>query len=448
MMGRGFAPYRQIFSSQPPLWLPLIYASFRLFGESFLAGQLVTTTAGMVAIVAVMLMTRQLGGRGSSIIAGTLMILSPLELEGSRLINADIPSVALAAVGVALAVRYANNGHRGWLAAASIATIFSILLKLLGLFAVPSLVLFAAARWKHAHEIGDRQRRRFIVQDVLIIFGILAGITLLSLALVGSDRVWNQVITFHWAAREVYSSVPDGKWHMLAQLFVSERLLILAAPLAPLCLLSGIDGLALFAWPCLTFFAVLGHRPLYDHHMVALIPALAAAIGVGAGHLGFVFALIARWISLQPRPVRIIGRTACVMAGLAFLGVGVNQAWTQVTDQQTFMRDSAFPSPDLHAVDLIVKNSQSGDMIITDAQGIAFLANRNVPPDLADTSFTRIFTGYLRPREVIDQGEQYHARLMLIWTWRLMRMPEVMRWAEKRFSRRIELGNGRVLYLE
>ena len=50
MMGRGFALYRQIFNSQPPLWLPLIYGSFRLFGENFLAGQLVTATAGLITI--------------------------------------------------------------------------------------------------------------------------------------------------------------------------------------------------------------------------------------------------------------------------------------------------------------------------------------------------------------------------------------------------------------
>src|ERR1700733_15275818 len=56
MMGRGFALYGQIFNSQPPLWLPLIYTSFRLFGQSFLAGQLVTATAGLIAIAAVMLM--------------------------------------------------------------------------------------------------------------------------------------------------------------------------------------------------------------------------------------------------------------------------------------------------------------------------------------------------------------------------------------------------------
>jgi hypothetical protein len=39
-------------------------------------------------------------------------------------------------------------------------------------------------------------------------------------------------------------------------------------------------------------------------------------------------------------------------------------------------------------------------------------------------------------------------RLMLLWTGRLGLMPEVVRWAEKRFPVRIEMGSGRMLYLE
>jgi hypothetical protein len=113
-----------------------------------------------------------------------------------------------------------------------------------------------------------------------------------------------------------------------------------------------------------------------------------------------------------------------------------------------FMRGSAVPSPDLGAVELIVKNTKPNDMIITDAQGIAFLAKRDVPPGLTDTSYLRIATGYLRPRDVIDQAERYHVSLVLLWTWRLSLMPEVVQWAEKRFPHRVELGNGRVLYLQ
>lgn len=87
-------------------------------------------------------------------------------------------------------------------------------------------------------------------------------------------------------------------------------------------------------------------------------------------------------------------------------------------------------------------------MIITDDQGLAFLAARDVPPDLTDTSFNRINSGYLQAREVIDQGERYDVRLMLLWTGRLGLMPEVVRWAEKRFPVRIEMGRGRMLYLK
>jgi hypothetical protein len=86
-------------------------------------------------------------------------------------------------------------------------------------------------------------------------------------------------------------------------------------------------------------------------------------------------------------------------------------------------------------------------MIITDDQGLAFLAARDVPPGLTDTSYTRISTGYLQAREVIDQAEQYKVSLVLFWTGRLSSMPEVVEWAEKRFPLRIELGGGRILFM-
>jgi hypothetical protein len=449
MMGRGFAPYARIFNSQPPLWLPTIYVVFRLFGESFLAGQMITASAGLIAIAAVLLITKQLGGGVGSILAGTLVTLSPLELEWSRLINADVPCVALSAVGMALAARYARRGGCGWLMAASAATACSILVKLLGLYAVPSLFLFTIVRWAHSSEINRRQQVRFIARDFLIILGTFAGITLLTLTFVRLDLFWNQVVTFHWVARNVYPSVPLGeKWHELTKLLIGEPLLVMLAPLAVFCLLGGLEGLAIFAWPCFALVGLLDQRPLFDHHMVALIPALAAAIGVGAGNLGVVYAPFLRWFSELIRPIRFIVGTVGAIAGLTLLGAGVFQARSELADQQMFMRGSAVPSPDLGAVELIVKNTKPNDMIITDAQGIAFLAKRDVPPGLTDTSYLRIATGYLRPRDVIDQAERYHVSLVLLWTWRLSLMPEVVQWAEKRFPHRVELGNGRVLYLQ
>jgi len=447
MMARGFAPYRQIFSSQPPLWLPLIYFSFRLFGESFLAGQLVTATGGLIAIVAVMSVANRLGGKAASIIAGALMVLSPLELAWSRTIDADVPSAALAAVGIALAAHYARSGFPRWLAAASAAITCSILIKLFSLFAIPSLLLFVIARWRRVHDLSQRQRLRFIARDFCIIFSIFALITLPSLALFGFDQVWHQAVAFHLAAR---SDLPPlslyGRWQTLNRLLAGERLLFVAAPLAPLCLLSGLDGLALFAWPCFTFLLLLDHRPLYDHHMAALIPALAAAIGAGTGHLPIINSWFSRWLSIQPRPLRIAGKTVYAAACLAILAAGAGCAWGEAADQRSFIRRSAVPSPDLTIAAVIAAHTRPGDMIITDAQGIAFLAGRDVPPGLTDTSYTRIGAGYLGPQEVIGQGERYHVRLILLWSGRLSLMPQVVMWALRRFPYRVEFGSGRVLY--
>jgi len=445
-MGRGFALYRQIFDSQPPLWLPLISASFRVFGESFLAGQLVTATAGLITLVAVILITNRLGGKGSALLAGTLVILSPLELEWSRTINADVPSIALAAVGMVLAVEYARNRRRRWLVAASLAVTCSILLKLSGLYAVPALLLFAITRWKSTSDIN--QQMRFAARDVLIVGGIITGIILLSFALFSASQIWNQVVTFHWAARKVDAAVPlYEKWRVLAGLMANERLMIMTAPLAALCLLSGIDGLALFAWPCFTFLGLLYHRPLFDHHMVALVPALAAAIGVGAGYFSVGCARFLRWVSAQLHPIRIIGWAACVVVGLAILGAGVSQAWVEVAAQRALIRESPPLTSDLNMAEYVAEHTRPGETIITDAQSIAFLAARDVPPDLTDTSYTRIASGNLQARDVIDQGERYHVGLMLLWTGRLRLMPEVIQWAAKRFPHQVEFGRGRTLYM-
>jgi hypothetical protein len=448
MMTRGFAPYQQIFDSQPPLWLALMLASFRLFGENVFAGQLVTATSGLVTVVAVMLLTLQLGGKGASIIAGIIVIFSPLELEWSRTINADVPSVAFAATSLAFAAAYARNGHRRWLAAASIAATCSILIKLSGVYVIPSLLLFVIARQLRGYRGELSKCLTSLVQDILVIGGIVIGITCLCLGVSAPDQAWNQVVKFHWAARKAYPSLSlFERFRVLGQLLAGERLIVIGAPLAALCLSNGIDGLALIAWPLFTSIGLLDHRPLFDHHMIALIPAAAAAIGVGAGYLPVVYAKFIRWLSLRTLPIRIGGATLTAIASVTVLGMVIRQAWITAANQQAFIRGSRLASPDLRVAEMIAEHTQPGDMIITDAQGIAFLAGRDVPPGLTDTSYVRITSGYLRPSEVIEQAEQFNVRLMLLWTGRLSLMPEVVRWADKRFPHRIDLDRGRSLYI-
>src|SRR5258707_1133618 len=151
MMRRGYPLYQVIFDSQPPLWLMLVSLSFHWFGESVLAGQLVTATAGLVTVMLIM-------------------------------------------------------------------------------------------------GVGD---------------------------------VWNQVVTFHSAARAAFPSMAIGqKCRLMLGFADGERLLAYAAPFAVLSVLGGLEGLVPLLWAFCTFIGLLYHRPLFELHMVALIPSITMAAAV------------------------------------------------------------------------------------------------------------------------------------------------------------------------
>jgi hypothetical protein len=101
---------------------------------------------------------------------------------------------------------------------------------------------------------------------------------------------------------------------------------------------------------------------------------------------------------------------------------------------------------DLKAAQLIDRLTADGAMVLTDAQGIAFLAQRSVPPQLTDTSFVRIATNYLTTEETIAYSELYDVQLFLSWTGRLASMPGIKQWAKQRFPYHIAIGPNRDLY--
>jgi dolichyl-phosphate-mannose--protein O-mannosyl transferase len=136
LIRRGYSEYGAVFSSQPPLWLPLLRFSFYLCGESFLAGQALMATAALLA--------------------ATLLTLAPVQLSSSHLVIAEEPSVAFAAVAMAAGVCYSSVGRRVWLVVAAIAVTCSILTKLFGLYTVPAILLLIIARWWRAPMLGAR----------------------------------------------------------------------------------------------------------------------------------------------------------------------------------------------------------------------------------------------------------------------------------------------------
>jgi len=147
MMIRGGHLYSSIFDSQPPLWLLLVASSFRLFGNDFFAGQLLSATMGLLVILAVGVVAWQVSDWPGALAAAATVALSPIQLQWSRTISPEIASSAFAVVGMAYAFRYLRTGGRCAIALASSSVAASILIKLLGIFTIPAL--FLAVGFRH-----------------------------------------------------------------------------------------------------------------------------------------------------------------------------------------------------------------------------------------------------------------------------------------------------------
>jgi len=239
------------------------------------------------------------------------------------------------------------------------------------------------------------------------------------------------------------------KCRLMFEFLDGERLVIYAAPFAALSVLSGLEGLAPLLWAFCSFIGLLYNRPLFDHHFVVLIPPIAMAAGVGWTQFWKWSRALLEWSrrknNLAGSLIGIAGVLG-ISAGLLVLAEQLRIAWTKAIAYEAILAQAA-DSRDLKLAKLIAERTRPDDVILTDAQGIAFLAQRDVPPELTDTSFVRIATHYITAQELVSVSERHHVRAVLLWTGRLNSMPEVARWAADHFPHQESFGGGQVIYL-
>jgi hypothetical protein len=203
-----------------------------------------------------------------------------------------------------------------------------------------------------------------------------------------------------------------------------------------------------FIWMLSTLIGLLQHQPVFPHHLIALAPPLAAAAAMGFAQL---WRWPLRWWSrAQTPPARLlaVGSGAVGVALALFVAATLlRQARADRELRRWAASDTKAAKADKMAARQLQGLTQSNDVVLTDALGVAFLANRDVPPGLTDTSLKRISTRYLLGREVIDESEKFHVSAVLLWTGRLSRMPEVVAWVIRQFPQHQNFGKGKDLYV-
>jgi hypothetical protein len=415
LMRHGYPIFERVFSSQPPLLLDLIRGSFALLGDTISAGRLVSVLGATVTCGALGIIAWEVVAPWAAPLAVVFCGTSVTFFWRAFVVDAEMPSLGLATLSVAVLCAPHRARSVRWCLVGG--ALFGLALAAKILVAPFGVLLLWLVFWQA--RAGLRQAAwRMLALVVASCAAVL--ITLLPHNL---PLALEQSVTFHLVARTAPSLV-----NFTAPGVLFERMLVSDGLLLPLTLI-GLVVLArvrpeVGAWLAIWLTAVVGflvtHRPLFIHHLIMLVPPMALAA------TGVVVAPPARWkgvlvtsaIALcllvkfhEVEPRRFVPRSS-------FSELAERRVSTRAAD-------------DDRVVAAIRELVPPAETIVTDDQMLAFRADRDVPPELCDTSFVRIAAGSLTPDEIVRATSG--VKTVVIWTGRLSRVPGFLDWLNERY---------------
>ena len=447
-MANGHSLFGSVFSSQPPLFLLSIYPFYMIFGQSLSAARLALAFFSLAGVTGTYVAGRALGHRTIGAVACLLLSLDPLYEHGAHTLQAELPSVALqvwAVACAALAMR-ATGRRRGWLAVgAGVLLGCALLTKLFAIAALVPIVLYLSApfakRWLDDDPNLRQPPWRLIQEDLrqiaptlgLLAAGLLGVIVLILLPFVGQlGAVYDQVVRFHLVARQIIS-------HPLRENLRLISVMLLAAPLIYIAMLAVLViawrrmwvSVPLTFWALAAFVTLAQQQPLWEEHVVLLSPALALISGCGA---------FAAWqVFTAPGRQRIGLATTLILLVLTDAGLAIN--WPRNA------RANAPTARELEMAIALQGVSAPGEVVLSDDQYVAALANRDLPPQLVDTSHTRITSGNLKAAQLEDFMTRNRIRVILFASGRFDVLPGFHAWVAQRYARVATFGHDNALFV-
>jgi len=425
LAGNGL--YHTIFYSQPPAFLLTIFPAFAAFGGTLWAARFSIALVSLLSIPGVLIVGKMLAGRVGMLVGLLLLIVDPIFLAESQIIQAEAPSVAFTFLAIGFVLLWWQNpdGWRGtlWAVLAGVMLVVSILCKLLCISTLVPLVLLMGARiWQIWRKQPGTNSRSWWP----IVLGV-AGAVLATLAFVlpfaGSFQTfWASVITFHQVAAKVQPGTLRGNFHQMKPALFT--LLTLAAVYGTLTAFARKDWrvLPLLAWLLVTVILLLLQHPLFLHHLIALEPPfiVLAVLGVVKPAEYKDKIALSRFTILNKDKLR---KYAPVIPAFALLLILLASVVNVVQDVQNASAVSATNVSSTVQQDQRVANDlrqaiAPDQWVITDGQFIAGLADRSTPPSLVDTSSVRIASGYVTLAQLEQAAANPRVHAVLFYTGR------------------------------
>jgi hypothetical protein len=418
-MRHGGLPFRDVFSSQGPLFLPLVWL-FDLVGlRTFDAPRLLAVASGLALVLATWSAARalHLSTRAAALAAG-LVATSGSLLWVTGPLTSDAPGLALAAWAVTAALWYRRSPSLRWAVAAGV---------LLGAaLSVKSLLLAAGlpVAW-----VLLPNRRHFAAAVAA------AGVLSLAVALPwGLGNVWDQAFRYHLEAagsrtpfrnlRKVISTLGDRDLPLVlaaAVGLVGVRITRSRATRAADSPSAGAGPVV--AWLAATIVVLALEHPLWRNHVAHLIPAAAVLVGVAFDRLR------------APAFRR-------ALVGVALLAVPYHVA------HLAELLWPAPPGPALAAAQADLRALPPGAQVISDDPGVVWRAGRRTPDDLVDTSILRVESRRLTAPSVRSAAAVGPVCAVLVWSHRFGDMTTLPALLEDRgYRASARYGGSKVLYV-
>jgi 4-amino-4-deoxy-L-arabinose transferase-like glycosyltransferase len=336
----------------------------------------------LMGVAAAWSLGRTLAGHLAGLAAGAALLAAPSFAVESTRIAADMPSIALALLALALLAEALERHSELAAAAAGLTLSAAVSVKLIAVVAVvPAAAMILAAK----------PSRR----SLAAIAGGLATVPLLLAAVHWGELgpLYDDVVRFHTSARDEAAGLntervvrffaPRSAWTWLV---AAGALVWIARRGHPRLVFP------LWLWALASAVFLVWHRPLLDHHFVLL----AAACSVPAG-------------AVLGRAVETSRRKAIASVALALvIAAGAAQQWRQI-------QRLSGPVADVQAAAAAVRAAtEPGETIVSDLPLVAYLADRPLPGELVDTSAVRFESGSLQDECVLSATDAAGARIVVV----------------------------------
>jgi 4-amino-4-deoxy-L-arabinose transferase-like glycosyltransferase len=402
-----------VFASQPPgFYLLLRLVSF-VFGSSVEDVRHGFLALALVGYGAAYALGRALSGVAAATAAAGLLVIAPVVGDEGARIAADVPAISLALVSLALAAFGLRRGSAVLALLSGAAFAAAVSVKLLALPAIVPLVGLAFLL---------RARRR----EILL---LVAGAAAVALVLIGAyagvlGDLWHESVGFHNGARQIPGLTFRGNVHLVRHSLDFHTpfgwLIPLGALAAIVAARRGSVSWPLWAWVAASAAFLVVQYPLLGHHFVLIEAAFATAAGTSLG------ALAARW------PLRV----QLVAAAVLLLAIAAGYAQER---RRLGRNDTPEPPAVLRAASTLGMVTQPGDRAVTDLPIVAYLAHRQTPGRLVDTSFVRFASHSLTPAQVLRATEERSVKAIVVGR-ELQNYPDLLAAFRRRFPERRRLG--------